>query len=92
VAWERGACDSAVACFTVARWWLAGGKVPPVSLRGPQGGCRAMRSGAELTRMAVRRGGGGEVTGQRRWSTGRELQWPVAMQARPCSVGAEEGR
>jgi hypothetical protein len=62
-----------------------------VSLRGPQGGRWVRRSGAELTRTAVRRGGGGGVSAQRRSSTGRELRWPMAMEARPYSVGAEEG-
>jgi hypothetical protein len=61
-AWSSGetardavtACDGAVVCSPAARWWLAGGKVLPVSLRGPQGGRRARRSGVELTRAAAR--------------------------------------
>jgi hypothetical protein len=46
------ACDGTVARSTAAQWWLAGGKVLSESSRGPQGGCRATRSGAELTRAA----------------------------------------
>jgi hypothetical protein len=34
-----------------------------------------------LTRTAVRCGGDGEVSGQQRSSAGRELRWPVAMEA-----------
>jgi hypothetical protein len=84
--------DNTVAHSPAARCWLAGCKVLPVSSRGPQGGHRARRSGAELTRTAVQRGGGGEVSGQRHSSVGRELRWPVVMEARPCSVGVEGGR
>jgi hypothetical protein len=93
-AWKaaRGPSDDVVACSPMARWWLAGDKVLPVCSRGPQGGRRARRSGAELTRTAVRREGGGEVSGQRGSPVGRELWWPVAMEMRPCSVGVEEGR
>jgi hypothetical protein len=74
------------------RWRLAGDKVLLVSSRGPQGGHQARRSRAELTRKVMQRGGGGEVSGQWRSLAGRELRWPVAMEVRPCSVGAEEGR
>jgi hypothetical protein len=63
-----------------------------VSLRGPQGGRQARQSGVELTRTAVQHGHGGEVSGQQHLLAGRELRWPVAMVAQPCSVGAEEGR
>jgi hypothetical protein len=42
--------------------------------------------------MAVRRGGGREVSGQWHSSAGRELRWLVALEARPYSVGVEEGR
>jgi hypothetical protein len=76
----------------VALWRLAGGKVLPVSSRGPQGGCRARWLGVELTRAVARCRGGGGCFGRRCSSVGRELRWPVAMEARPCSVGAEEGR
>jgi hypothetical protein len=86
------ACDGAVAHSSAARWWLANGKVLSMSSWGARGGRRARRSGAELTRTAVRHGGGGEVSGQRHSSVGRELRWPVVMEARSCSVGAEEGR
>jgi hypothetical protein len=84
--------DSTMVCSPAARWWLAGDKVLSLSSWGPQGGHQVRRTGVELTRMAVRHGGGGEVSGQRRSSVGRELQWPMAMEAWPCSVGAEEGR
>jgi hypothetical protein len=84
--------DSAVARSPMARRSLAGGKVLSVSSRGPQGGRRAQRSGAELTRTAVRLGGGEEVSGERCALAGRELRWPVVMEVRPCSVDAEEGR
>jgi hypothetical protein len=80
------ACDGAVACSLTAQWWLASGKVLPVSSRGPQGGRRTRRSGAELTqvmRAAWRR---------RRSMVARQLRWPMVMEARPCSVGTEEGR
>jgi hypothetical protein len=75
-----------------ARWWLAGGKVYPGSTGGAPGWRRARRSGAALTRTAVRREGGGEASRQRRSSAGRELRWPVVMEAHPSRVGAEEGR
>jgi hypothetical protein len=81
-----------VARSSVAHWWLAYDKVLPVSSWGPQGGRWARQSGAELTRTAVQRGGGGEVSGQQRSLAGRELWWPVAMEEWPCSVGAEEER
>jgi hypothetical protein len=84
--------DGEVACSSATQWWLAVGKVLPVSSRGPPAGHRARRSGAELTQIAVQRGGDGEVSRQRRSSVERELQWPVVMEARSCSVGVEEGR
>jgi hypothetical protein len=73
--------DGVVARSPMAWWRLADGKVLPVSLRGPQGGHRARRSGAELTRAAARRGCGGGCFGRRHSSVGRELRWPVAMEA-----------
>jgi hypothetical protein len=81
-----------VACSSAAHWWLAGGKGLPVSSWGPQGQCWARWSGVELTRAVTRLGGGGGCFGRRRSSTGRELRWPIVMEARPYSVGAEEGR
>jgi hypothetical protein len=73
--------DDAVARSPVAWWWLASGKVLPVSLRGPQGGRRARRSGVELTRAAARQRGGGGCFERRLSSVGRELRWPTAMEA-----------
>jgi hypothetical protein len=49
--------DGAVACSPMAWWWLAGGKVLPVSLWGPAGGHRARRGLAGLTE------GGGRLRG-----------------------------
>jgi hypothetical protein len=86
------ALDGLVARSTVARWRLAGGKVLPVSSWGPQGGHRARRSGVELTRAVVLWRGGGGCFGRRRSSVGRELQWSTVMEARPCSLGVEQGR
>jgi hypothetical protein len=86
------ALDGLVVRSTVARWRLFGDKVLPVSLWGPQGGHRARRSGVELTRAVARWRGSGGCFGQRRSSAGRELQWPVAMEACPCSLGVEQGR
>jgi hypothetical protein len=71
---------------------MAGTKVLLVSSRGPQGGRWARRSGAELTQTVVQCGGSGEVSEQRRSLARRELQRPVAMEAWPSSVSAEEGR
>jgi hypothetical protein len=71
----RSACDGAVACSSTTRWRLAGSKVLPVSLQGPQGGRWARWSGVELTRAAARHGGGGVFFGRRRSSVGRELRW-----------------
>jgi hypothetical protein len=84
--------DDAVTRSLAALWRLASSKVLPVSSRVPQGGHRARRLGVELTRMAARRRGGGGCFGRRHSSAGGELRWPVVMEARPCSVGAEEGR
>jgi hypothetical protein len=72
----------------VGRWQGATGEL----VRGPQGGRRARRSWVELTRATTRRGGSAGCFGQRRSSAGRELRWLVAMEARPYSVDAEEGR
>jgi hypothetical protein len=47
--------------------------------------------GVGLTQVAARRGGGGGCF-WRRSSVGRELWWPVVIEARPRIVGAEEGR
>jgi hypothetical protein len=58
---------------------------------GPRGGAR-QGGRAALTRTAVRCGGSGGASGQRRSLVGRELRRPVAMEARPCSIGVEEGR
>jgi hypothetical protein len=77
--------DDAVTRSLAALWRL-------VSSRVPQGGHRARRLGVELTRMAARRRGVGGCFGRRHSSAGGELRWPVVMEARPCSVGAEEGR
>jgi hypothetical protein len=78
---------------------LRGGSVVAVwrqcfvdELTGATGSVPARRSGVKLTRTVERHGGGGEVSGQRRLSVGREIWWPVAMEAQPCSVGVEEGR
>jgi hypothetical protein len=38
------------------------------------------------------RSGGGGCLRQRHSLAGRELWWPMEMEARPYSVGAEEGR
>jgi hypothetical protein len=71
-----------------AQWRLAGGKVLPVSLRGPQGGRRARRSGVELTRAVVRHGGSGETSEHRRLAAGRVARWsPMAV---TCSYSLEE--
>jgi hypothetical protein len=84
--------DGVVAHSPVAWWQLTGGKVLSMSTRGPQGGCRARRLEVELTRAATRHGGGGGCFCRRPSSAGRELQWLVAMEAQPYSVGAVEGR
>jgi hypothetical protein len=86
------ACDGVVERSPTARWQLADGKVLLVSSRGPQGGRWARRSRVELTRAATRHRGGGGCFGQRCSSVGRELHWAVAIEARPCSVGAKEER
>jgi hypothetical protein len=48
--------------------------------------------GVELSRAAAQCGGGGGCFGRWCSSAGRELRWLAAVVARPCSVGAEEGR
>jgi hypothetical protein len=60
--------------------------------------CLAARFGGEAARgveqsacVGRARGVGGCI-GRRRSSAERELRWPVVMEARPYSVGAEEGR
>jgi hypothetical protein len=53
-----GARDGVVARLLRGRWWLAGGKVLPVSLLGPSGGRRATRAKAGLTEVVARRWGG----------------------------------
>jgi hypothetical protein len=85
VRWHDGALIGS--SVVAGRWQGATGEVA-----GPQGGRRARWLGSELTRTAVRCGGGGEVSGQRRSLAGIELRWLVAMEAQPYSVGAEEGR
>jgi hypothetical protein len=48
-------------------------------------------TGRVLGKAVRGRAHGGGVSGQRRSSTGRELRWPMATEARPYSVSAEEG-
>jgi hypothetical protein len=71
---------------------LTGDSLATRCTSGASGWHRARHLGAALTQTVVRRGGGGEASRQRRSSAGRELWWPVEMEAQPCSVSAEEGR
>jgi hypothetical protein len=68
--------DDAVACSPTARWWLAGGKVLPVSLWGPPGGRRATRAEAGLTEGGSRlRGGVAARCGGAWWGPCRREGW-----------------
>jgi hypothetical protein len=62
VATQLHARDDVVVRSPRGRWWLADGKVLPVSSRGPSGGRRATGAEAGLTEGGSRlRGGGGGV-------------------------------
>jgi hypothetical protein len=61
-------------------------------LAGATGRASSKAVGVELTRAAARRAGCGGCFGWRCSSAGRELWWPVVMEARAYSVDAEKGR
>jgi hypothetical protein len=91
-AWKRRACAGCargvVACSPTA------GRRQDVTgeLAGATRRVLGKAVGVELTQAAARCGGGGECFRRQGSSVGRELRWPVATEARPCSVGVEEGR
>jgi hypothetical protein len=92
--------DGAVARSPAARWWLAGGNVLPVSLRGPPEGHRARRWGWSSPKRwcgveAVEKS---PDSGVRRWgeSFGGWWQWrrrsTVSMWKRECEGGLNWGQ
>jgi hypothetical protein len=84
-AWRRGRALTGGSVVAGRRQGAVG------ELSGAIGRASCNAVGAELTWTAVQHRGG-EVSGQRHSSAGRELQWPVAMKVWPSSVCAEEGR